>query len=43
MAAAEGRGHADHIDVQLRRPAVSAALYDAAIPRFEAESPSSPS
>jgi hypothetical protein len=43
MAAAEGRGHADHVDVELRRPSVSAALHDAAISRFESDSPSSPS
>jgi hypothetical protein len=35
MAAAEGRGHADHVDIELRRPSVSAAVHDAAIPRFK--------
>jgi hypothetical protein len=43
MAAAEGRGQADHVDVELCRPSVGAALHDAAIPRFEADSPSPPS
>jgi hypothetical protein len=34
-------GTPTRVDVEVRRPSVSAALNDA-IPRFEAESPSSP-